>query len=37
MAQIPGYEYDIFISYTHDDNEGFGSRSGMGGQLRRLA
>ncbi|RPJ10679.1 MAG: toll/interleukin-1 receptor domain-containing protein [Deltaproteobacteria bacterium] len=28
MAQIPGYEYDIFISYTHDDNEGFGSRPG---------
>lgn len=20
MAQVPGYEYDIFISYTHDDN-----------------
>ena len=28
MAQIPGYEYDIFISYTHDDNEGFGNRPG---------
>ena len=21
MAYIPGYEYDIFISYVHDDNE----------------
>jgi hypothetical protein len=20
MAQVPGFEYDIFISYIHDDN-----------------
>jgi hypothetical protein len=22
MAQIPGFNYDIFISYTHNDNHG---------------
>jgi hypothetical protein len=28
MAQMPGYENDIFISYTHDDNYGVGNRPG---------
>lgn len=28
MAQIAGYENDIFISYAHDDNQGFGNRPG---------
>lgn len=28
MAQIPGYEYDIFISYAHNDNHGVWKRPG---------
>ena len=28
MAQIPGYENDIFISYAHDDNAGLWNRPG---------
>lgn len=28
MAQSPGYDYDIFISYAHNDNYGFGERPG---------
>jgi hypothetical protein len=28
MAQIPGYENDIFISYTHDDNHSVLNRPG---------
>ena len=28
MAQSPGYDHDIFISYAHNDNYGFGERPG---------
>ena len=28
MAQSPGYEHDIFISYAHNDNYGFGGGPG---------
>ncbi len=28
MAQVPGYNHDIFISYAHNDNYGFGGRPG---------
>ena len=28
MAQSPGYEHDIFISYAHNDNYGFGGNAG---------
>jgi len=28
MAQSPGYDHDIFISYAHNDNYGFGGRPG---------
>ncbi len=28
MTQSPGYEHDIFISYAHNDNYGFGGRPG---------
>jgi hypothetical protein len=28
MAQLPGYDHDIFISYAHHDNYGFGGRPG---------
>lgn len=28
MAQSSGYDYDIFISYAHNDNYGFGERPG---------
>ena len=28
MAQIPGYDYDIFISYAHDDNDTQGESPG---------
>jgi hypothetical protein len=28
MAQSPGYDPDIFISYAHNDNYGFGGQPG---------
>ena len=28
MAQSPGYDQDIFISYAHNDYYGFGGRAG---------
>ena len=28
MAQSPGYDHDIFISYAHNDNYGFGGQPG---------
>ena len=28
MAQSPGYDHDIFISYAHNDNYGFGGGPG---------
>ena len=28
MAQSPGYEHDIFVSYAHNDNYGFGGHPG---------
>ena len=28
MAQSPGYDHDIFISYAHNDNYGFGGHPG---------
>jgi hypothetical protein len=33
MAQIPGFKYDIFISYTHDDNH---SPTGGSGWVERF-
>jgi TIR domain len=28
MAQVPNFDHDIFISYAHNDNYGFGGRPG---------
>jgi hypothetical protein len=30
MAYVPGYEYDLFISYSHDDDFAFGQGAGGG-------
>ena len=30
MAYVPGYEYDLFISYSHDDDFAFGQAAGGG-------
>ncbi len=30
MAYVPGYEYDLFVSYSHDDDFAFGREAGGG-------
>ena len=30
MAYVPGYQYDLFVSYSHDDDFAFGREAGGG-------